>query len=508
LENALTDFLGEAARYLQTDIDCGSEIAFEIERRGSSRARTPLYCYRPLTVEFMGQRWRALGGLASHAPATAALEGFEGLDRYLDSHGSSRRPAEARASKAQVALWMLLEDVFGDQTDFALHPERMERALDRLEQSARAGTCESTVVATLHGMTMASAAVPLTGGLQIVQPGTLEELPDEAGPVGPTDCVDHLVVVFATEREDPEGAVLEARTVLRELLGALRLFGDGRVALGELAWQRSAGGRWRPWAPGEGGRPHGMLVLAESQEDELRAFCSLVSRRAPHGNPMAWALRRFQLGCARSSEYDALSDYLLALSAILEPEGSPRGAMAGRLAALCAPPSGRAELIALVMRALDLERDVIEGAARRSAAAEDLVRTLANHLRALLRDVICGHLDADLATFADTLLASEQPLDDESPAAAGRRSLVGDRLSEFARHLGAPAADQQQRTPAGERTAAEPAVAQQAAARAMPRRAAVKFERTAAQPQPPDGDAAIFDDDEGDEQLRLAGTPG
>ena len=57
-------------------------------------------------------------------------------------------------------------------------------------------------------------------------------------------------------------------------------------------------------ALGRGGRPHGMLVVCAEQEDELRAFCNLVSRRAPHANEVAWALRRFELGCERTSEYE------------------------------------------------------------------------------------------------------------------------------------------------------------------------------------------------------------
>ncbi len=44
-----------------------------------------------------------------------------------------------------------------------------------------------------------------------------------------------------------------------------------------------------------------MLVVTPEQEDELRAFCNLVSRRAPHDNELAWALRRFELGCERDS---------------------------------------------------------------------------------------------------------------------------------------------------------------------------------------------------------------
>ena len=55
-----------------------------------------------------------------------------------------------------------------------------------------------------------------------------------------------------------------------------------------------------------------------------------------------------------------------------------------------------------------LERAVVSGVA---GAGEDpgrpdeLVDELAEHLRAILRDALCGHLDADLCAMADELLA-------------------------------------------------------------------------------------------------------
>jgi len=192
--------------------------------------------------------------------------------------------------------------------------------------------------------------------------------------------------------------------VLKDLLRALRLFGDGRVTLGALAWARVGAGSWNPVALGAGGRPHGMLVVSAEQEDELRAFCNLVSRRAPDGNELAWALRRFELGCERASAYEALSDHLLALRALLEPEGLASGLLAGRIAALCATPENRAKLTKRMVKAQTLERAAIAGTAGEHAAGVNLARDVADHLRALLRDVICGHLDPNLAALADELL--------------------------------------------------------------------------------------------------------
>jgi hypothetical protein len=152
-----------------------------------------------------------------------------------------------------------------------------------------------------------------------------------------------------------------------------------------------------------------MLVVTSEQEDELRAFCNLVSRRAPHGDELAWALRRFELGCERESPYEALTDHLLALRALLEPEGPASGLLAGRLAALCATPGHRAQMTERTVQAVALEHDAMTGTAVEHAGGEALAGELADNLRALLRDVICGHLSVDLATVADEiLLAPEQ----------------------------------------------------------------------------------------------------
>jgi len=56
-------------------------------------------------------------------------------------------------------------------------------------------------------------------------------------------------------------------------------------------------------------------------------------------------------------------------------------------------------------KAQALERAIIAGTAEEHAAGLNLARDVADHLRALLRDVICGHLDPNLALLADELLA-------------------------------------------------------------------------------------------------------
>ncbi|MGO9447428.1 MAG: hypothetical protein ACLQQB_02240 [Solirubrobacteraceae bacterium] len=432
LESALSEYVKAAASALQAEIAAGAEVELELgSQRG--RAQTPFYSCRPLTERFIAEREAALERLPEHAAAVNALAGFEGLDRYLagrtgrargvrgDDVLKSYERAGARASievnprnpragvhtRAREAVRCLLEDAFAEQTEFELRPERLAAALAKIERAECTSAPETvTLVATLHGLTIATPEIRLTRGLTIATPQALRWAPEQAliGIDGgdTSGAPNHLLVALTCEEESEDG-----RAVLKELLRALRLFGDGRVTFGSLAWVRAGGeDAWSTVALGEGGRSYGMLVISPEQEDELRAFCNLVSRRAPDGNEIAWALKRFELGCEREHAYEALSDHLLALRALLEPEGPASGMLAGRIAALCATPEDRMKLTERMLKAQKLERAVIAGTATERAAGVAIARDVADHLRALLRDVICGHLTPDLVRLADELLTA------------------------------------------------------------------------------------------------------
>ena len=416
LQTALTEHIEAVAADLQAEVAAGAEVPFELERQTPRRGSTgpALCCYRPLTGEFIAEREAALERLPSHAEAARLLADFDGLDRYLASAGADLGRT-AGSARVRTAIAALLRDVFAEQTDFRLQPERLRAALERLERSALSSTSEVSLVATLHGLTITSAEITLTRGLTIAQAHALEGLPAAALAVGESQQSSHLVVVFAAEEDDTREALSRAREVFRDLLRALRLYGDGRVTLGALAWVRVGGGAWNPLALGAVGRPHGMLVVRTEQEDELRAFCNLVSRRAPYGNELAWALRRFELGCEREDPCEALTDHVLALRALLEPEGPSSGLLAGRLAALCATPERRVELTERTVQALALERAAVAGAAVEYAGAQALARDMADHLRALLRDVICAHLAPDLVALADEILLEPEESEEPSP---------------------------------------------------------------------------------------------
>jgi hypothetical protein len=130
----------------------------------------------------------------------------------------------------------------------------------------------------------------------------------------------------------------------------------------------------------------------------------------PRGGELAWALARFEMGCERPAPH-RLTDHLLALRALLGDEPAPR------VAALCAQPAERDEVAAGVERAVALESVLVAGHGKATPEVEAVTDELSGHLRAILRDVLCGHLDADLRRVADELLADgeEVAVDGDEP---------------------------------------------------------------------------------------------
>jgi hypothetical protein len=156
-------------------------------------------------------------------------------------------------------------------------------------------------------------------------------------------------------------------------------------------------------------RDTGDSLLAADDEDPLRAFCSLVARRTPHAGELAWALRRFELGCERSFAIEAVTDWLLVGRALLADPGAPGyDGMAERLAVICATPDERPALERRLDEVIRLERAAIAGHVRPDPEVEDLIEDLGGNLRAVLRDVLCGHLDPQLRRVADELLLAEE----------------------------------------------------------------------------------------------------
>jgi hypothetical protein len=412
LHEALEAFAADAASRLAEETAGGAEIPFELTEADGRPGRVPLYCYRPLTGTFIRERLGLLSALPSYAPAAQALAALDGVDAYLQERGERGIPDRPR-DRADAALRSFLAGVFAERSEFGFDAERFELAYEELERTLYEGRCVTTVIAPLLGISLdpATAELPLGDGLSLVRGELLEDAPPEAlwGAPGPDAAggeEPNVMVVLSVGQERPSPPpVSVARARFRRVLTALRLFERGGYALGPQAWTRTDAGAWRAVALGSSGRPRLVTLIGAAQEDELRAFCNLVARRTPTSGEVAWALGRFELGCERLAPFDALTDHLLALRALLEPEGPGSGRLAQRLSVLCALPDGRAALAERTAHAISLERAVISGLAPAGPGANGLVEELSEHLRALLRDVLCGHLDADLCRVADELLA-------------------------------------------------------------------------------------------------------
>ena len=419
LHQRLRAFAEEAAFQLCAEAQAADDMPFEVV--ASPGARTPLYCYRPLTGEFIREREESLAGLPTYRPAAAALGGLGGIEDYLGLRGEPRVPAD-REQRGDLALRAFLAAVYEERTDFEFAEDRFARAYQQLERTVYERRALTAVVAPVYGLALCSEEVPLAEDLSLVRGDSLEGLPAEAVWSGPSRAGEPNVVALLTLEggAGAEAAVEAGRQRFARLLTALRLADAGLFALGPLAWVRIDAGPWQLHSIGTGAGADPACEpyrVAAQEEDELRGFCNLIARRVEsHARgELLWALSRFEAGCERGDRYAALTDHLLALRALLEPEGPSSGRLAQRLAAICAVPEERAALAERTAHAISLERAVIGGVEPAKSDAVELVDDIAHHLRSLVRDVLCGHLEPDLVKVADRILADA--VTGESPAA-------------------------------------------------------------------------------------------
>jgi hypothetical protein len=158
-----------------------------------------------------------------------------------------------------------------------------------------------------------------------------------------------------------------------------------------------------------------------------------VARRSPKGGELAWALSRFEMGCERLAPFEALTDYLLALRALLEPEGPETGRLGQRLAVICARDEERTcELVGLSF-------GVLVG----SVAVQDEMADFVGNRESLPRFRVLGVYGQNAAfdnTVAFDVFASDpQTLAEGDPFDVDRRldNVVAlEKAFRFASHIG------------------------------------------------------------------------
>jgi hypothetical protein len=389
LHDALRNFALEAAALLTDDLKAGAEIGFDVVDEGDGRGPA-LYRYEPRIAGFLSERWARLHELP--ACARACHELGTGASAWLRVNG-------LRGEQAEPALQAMLERLYEDATSFGFPEERFDRVYQEVELTLYRDAVRTRVLAPLRGAWMDAERVELGDGLVLMRGDCLD---------GPHEPQELLCVL---ERDVPADQAIGAEEAAGRFAGvvtALRLWAPGGVTLGAPGWRQADQGRWQPLPVGSGVPPReaGWMLQAGEEQAFREFFAAISGARPPEG--VAWALARFEMGCERRMEAEALSDYLLALRALLDAmSDAGQASLALRLAALCAEEGCRREVQQRLEAALALERFVMGGASGVRLDAEsprELVTEVESHLRALLRDILCGYLDADLKGIADEIL--------------------------------------------------------------------------------------------------------
>ncbi len=189
----------------------------------------------------------------------------------------------------------------------------------------------------------------------------------------------------------------------------------------DRAWARRAGGaptrgRWQPLRARRRHRRRARRATGSCRAAR-RPSCASSSRRIERPTRrrhVAWAPARFEMGCERGSEAEALSDYLLGLRALLDAtsdagRGQPGPARGGAVRRGGPAPAGAAPDRGWLGAGAVRDGRRARGPGRTADSPRELVEEVERHLRALLRDVLCGYLDSDLGGVADDILLETNP---------------------------------------------------------------------------------------------------
>jgi hypothetical protein len=207
------------------------------------------------------------------------------------------------------------------------------------------------------------------------------------------------------EQEEGADSAATALQQLADLISVMRLFKPGGVGLGPHAFAPTGEGRWRRIATGAPAPRADGYELNEEEAAQLVELAETLEARPDPSGPLAWAVRRFELGCERPSALEGLSDHLLAMRAVLDGQGPVGASLPMRAAALIADGStDRLGARERVEAALELERAEMSGAAAENA---ELAGWFEECVRRILREAALGELGADLNEAADeTLIAT------------------------------------------------------------------------------------------------------
>lgn len=418
LNEALRRLATEAATRFSTLVASGEQIPFDVaEEAGPDEAS--FHSYVPLTARFVRERDQELRSLPGFEAAREAVDLAGVAAPFLEQRGE---PVPAQpAERAAQMLTVFLASLWDGCTDFALDRDRLDGALAVLDAEVGAIDEADVLVVPIAGLRMSVARLPLPRGVQLVRADSFEAPAEALRSEGMGRAAwEPQFLAIADQGEGAESAAA-ALQQLRELISVMRLFKAGGVDLGPHAFAPTGEGHWRRIATGAAAPRGDSYRLSEEEAEQLSELARTLEARPDPSGPLAWAVRRFELGCERETALEGLSDCLLALRAVLDGQGPVGASLPMRASALIA--GGSADRLAVRERleaAMELERSLMAGASGGEEARE-LAAWVEGSVRSILREAALGELGADLGEAADeTLIATGLDAGDVEVAVAAQ----------------------------------------------------------------------------------------
>jgi hypothetical protein len=413
LTDALTRLASEAAIRLSALVASGDQIPFDVDAEAGDDS--PFYSYRPLTDRYVCERESELRSLPAFGPAREAVEAAGIAETYLEARGES--VPTAPAERAGRMLTCFLASLWDGCTELAFDGARLEAALATLDAETRGVEDADVLIAPLVGLRMPMSRLELPRGVQIIRADTIDAPAEAMRSEGMDRMAWQPQFLAVAEQGEGSDSADSALRQLRELVSVMRLFKEGGVGLGPYAFAPTGEDHWRRIATGAPATRPGGYDLSETQADELVGLAKALEARPDPDGALSWAVARFEMGCARKTTLDGLSDHLLALRAVLDGHGPVGASLPMRAAALIAEESGdRIEVRERMEAALELETALMHGHCNALSGYTtdktlhqpiDLARWVEGGVRTMLREAALGELGTDLNTVADeTLIAT------------------------------------------------------------------------------------------------------
>lgn len=403
LNEALRRLAAEAATRFTTLVASGDQIPFDVaEQAGPDEAF--FHSYVPLTARYVRERESELRSLPAFEPAREAVAMAGVAAPYLEQRGEAVPPEPGE--RAARLLTFFIASLWDGCAEFSLDRERLEDALAVLDAEAGDVDEADLVVVPIIGLQMPIARLQLPHGMQLVRADAFEAPIEAMHSEGMGRAAWEPQFLAIAEQGEGADSAAAALRQLSELISVMRLFKGGGVGLGPYAFAPTGEGRWRRIATGAPAPRGDGYRLTQEETAQLVEFAETLEARPDPAGPLAWAVRRFELGCERPSSPEGLSDHLLALRAVLDGQGPVGASLPMRAAALIAGGStGRLGARERIEAALELERAEMAGAP--AAGGAELAAWLEGSVRRILRDAALGELGTDLNEVADqTLIAT------------------------------------------------------------------------------------------------------